>query len=93
MGRLQFMRLVSGFLVLGLLLIGLAGCSYYSDKPLISDQQAAFPFGAMLTFTDDHASDSGTLTRKGPDYFLIDPEKAADPSGSFRFMRCTNLRI
>ena len=78
---------LKSFFGLGLLLISLAGC-YFSDKPLISDDQAAFPFDpyAVVTLTDDSAHDSTTLVRKGPDYVAVDPTSSAKGMVKFRFV-------
>lgn len=63
-GYLQVMSSLKGLILLGLLLIGLTGCTYKSDRPLIADDQAAFPFGAVTTLKGVDARDSLTLVRK-----------------------------
>ena len=80
---------LKSFFGLGFLLIGLAGCTYTSDKALVSADQAAFPFDpyAVITFTDDPAHDSLTIVRKGDDYLPADPSGPTGTAPEFRFMQ------
>jgi len=78
---------------IGVLLVGLAGCTYTSDKPLISDDKAAFPFGAVVTVLPPPLigavgnQDSKTFVRSGSDYLVADPGDPAGNTPTFRFMR------
>jgi tetratricopeptide (TPR) repeat protein len=89
-GWLQAMRRLKTFLV-GLLLMGLAGCmSFSSNKPLIGDDQAAFPFDpyavVAIALAGENSKGPFVLRRKGNDYLALAPGDSANQM-KFRFVR------
>ena len=73
-----------GYMVLiALMLPLLTGC-YQAVKPMISDEDAVFPF-TRLTYKEVGENEQFTLVRKGDEY--IDPEDETAPKVRFRELR------